>query len=56
MVLGGIVAELLYFIIRQWPQHWWLMAWAVFMGLFVAAGAIGAGRAVSDFLQVCAVG
>ena len=24
-----------YFTIRQWPQHWWLVAWALFMGLFV---------------------
>lgn len=34
-VLAGIVAEVLYFIIRQSPQHWWLVAWAVFLGLFV---------------------
>jgi len=35
MVLGGIVVELLYFTIRQWPLHWWLLAWASFMGLFI---------------------
>lgn len=35
LVLGGIVVELLYFTIRQWPQHWWLLAWASFMGLFI---------------------
>ena len=35
LVLGGIVIELLYFTIRQWPQNWWLLAWALFMGLFV---------------------
>jgi STE24 endopeptidase len=35
IVLGGIVVELLYFILRQYPQHWWLLAWAAFMGLFV---------------------
>ena len=35
LILGGIVVELLYFTIRQWPQHWWLLAWALFMGLFV---------------------
>lgn len=35
MVLAGIVAELLYFIIRQDPQYWWLVAWAVFLVLFV---------------------
>jgi STE24 endopeptidase len=35
LVLGGIVVELLYFTIRQWPQHWWLLAWSLFMGLFI---------------------
>ena len=35
VVLAGIVAELLYFIMRQAPQHWWLIAWAAFLGLFV---------------------
>lgn len=35
LVLGSIVVELLYLTIRQWPQNWWLLAWAVFMGLFI---------------------
>jgi STE24 endopeptidase len=35
IVLGGVVVELVYFTIRQWPQHWWILAWALFMGLFV---------------------
>jgi STE24 endopeptidase len=35
LVLGSMVVELLYLTIRQWPQHWWLLAWALFMGLFV---------------------
>src|SRR5712692_10188865 len=35
VVLAAIVTELLYFIIREVPQHWWLIAWAVFLGLFV---------------------
>jgi STE24 endopeptidase len=35
VVLGAIVAELLYFIIRQSPQRWWLVAWAAFLALFV---------------------
>ena len=35
IVLAGIVAELLYFIMREVPQHWWLIAWAAFLGLFV---------------------
>jgi STE24 endopeptidase len=35
LVLAGIVVELLYFMIRQFPQHWWLITWALFMGLFI---------------------
>src|ERR1700677_2138441 len=31
----GVVVELLYFMIRQWPQHWWVITWALFMGLFI---------------------
>lgn len=34
-ILGGVVVELVYFTIRQWPQYWWLLAWVLFMGLFV---------------------
>src|SRR5579872_5979945 len=35
LVLGTVVVELLYLTIRQWPQNWWLLAWVLFMGLFV---------------------
>jgi STE24 endopeptidase len=35
LVLATILVEVLYFTIRQWPQNWWLIAWAVFMGLFI---------------------
>jgi len=35
VVLGSVVVEVLYLTIRQWPQHWWMLAWAVFMGLFI---------------------
>ncbi len=35
LVLATILVEVLYFTIRQWPQHWWLIAWAIFMGLFI---------------------
>jgi STE24 endopeptidase len=35
LVLGTIVVELIYLLLRQSPQYWWLIAWAVFMGLFV---------------------
>jgi STE24 endopeptidase len=35
LLLAGVVVEVLYFIVREFPDHWWLIAWAVFMGLFV---------------------
>jgi STE24 endopeptidase len=35
LVLAGVVVELLYFMIRQSPQHWWIITWALFMGLFI---------------------
>jgi STE24 endopeptidase len=35
LLLAGIVVELLYFMIRQSPQHWWIITWAMFLGLFV---------------------
>jgi Zn-dependent protease with chaperone function len=35
LLFAVIIAELLYFTIRQSPQHWWLISWAMFMGLFV---------------------
>jgi STE24 endopeptidase len=35
LVLASIIVELLYFMIRQSPQHWWIVTWALFMGLFV---------------------
>jgi STE24 endopeptidase len=34
-VLTVVAAELLYFLIRSAPQDWWLLAWAVFLALFV---------------------
>jgi STE24 endopeptidase len=34
LFLTSIVVELLYFTIRQWPQHWWILAWALCTGLF----------------------
>jgi STE24 endopeptidase len=35
LVMASIIVELLYLTIRQWPQHWWVLAWALFMGLFI---------------------
>ncbi len=40
LVLAGIVVELLYFMIRQSPQHWWIITWALFMGLFIVLAQI----------------
>jgi STE24 endopeptidase len=35
LVLASIVVELLYLVIRHYIQHWWLVAWAAFLALFV---------------------
>jgi len=35
VVLAGALVELLYFIIRQFPQQWWLLAWLGFLGVVV---------------------
>jgi STE24 endopeptidase len=35
LVFATVIVELLYFLIRHVPQHWWLVAWAVFLGLVV---------------------
>jgi STE24 endopeptidase len=35
LMLASIVAESLYFIIRQSPQHWWVLAWAAFLAFVV---------------------
>ena len=34
-VLAGLLAELLYFIIRQFPQNWWVLAWVGFLAVVV---------------------
>jgi len=34
-VLAAALVELLYFIIRQFSQQWWLLAWAGFLGVVV---------------------
>ena len=35
LVLGGIIAELVYWTIRFSPEYWWLIAWAIFIVLVV---------------------
>src|SRR3981189_581309 len=34
LIFATVVVELLYLLIRHY-QHWWLVAWALFLGLFV---------------------
>jgi STE24 endopeptidase len=34
-ILAGLLVELLYFIIRQFPEHWWLLAWLGFLGVAI---------------------
>jgi len=33
--VATLLVELLYFTIRQFPLHWWFIAWGVFIGLFI---------------------
>jgi len=35
LVLGSVLVEILYFCIREWPQHWWIAAWLLFIVLFI---------------------
>ena len=35
LILATVIVELLYMLMRREPQHWWLIAWGVFLGLFV---------------------
>src|SRR6202140_666606 len=35
LIMGTIVVELLYALMRQTPQHWWIAAWVVFLGLMI---------------------
>jgi STE24 endopeptidase len=34
-ILATIIVELIYATIRFYPQNWWLVAWAIFLALFV---------------------
>jgi STE24 endopeptidase len=33
--LATLLIEVLYYTIRESPEHWWLIAWAAFIGLFI---------------------
>ena len=35
IVFATLIVELIYWTIRFYPQNWWLIAWAVFLALFV---------------------
>jgi STE24 endopeptidase len=35
LIFIAVIVEVLYFMLREFPQHWWLLTWAVFLGLFV---------------------
>ncbi len=35
LVMATVVVEIVYWLMRQTPQHWWIIAWAVFLGLMV---------------------
>lgn len=34
-ILASVLVELLYFIIRESPEHWWVLAWIGFLGVAV---------------------
>jgi STE24 endopeptidase len=35
IVLAALLVELLYFIIREFPEHWWILAWLGFLAVIV---------------------
>ena len=35
LILATVIVELVYLLLRKEPQYWWLVAWSVFLGLFV---------------------
>ncbi len=35
LVLSSLLVELLYFIVREFPQHWWILAWFGFLCVVV---------------------
>jgi len=35
LMIGTLLVELAYLLIRKSPEHWWLIAWVVFIALFI---------------------
>ncbi len=35
LVMGAVLAEIVYALIQASPEHWWIYAWLIFLGLFI---------------------
>jgi STE24 endopeptidase len=35
LILGSVLIELLYLVIRHFPQHWWMIAWLGFLAIVI---------------------
>jgi STE24 endopeptidase len=35
LLLGTVLAEIIYGLMRTSPEYWWLLAWIIFIGLFI---------------------
>src|SRR5215468_7664248 len=35
LLLGTLLAEIVYGLMRTSPEHWWIYAWVIFIGLFI---------------------
>jgi STE24 endopeptidase len=35
LVLGSILAEIVYGLMRSSPEHWWIFAWVIFIALYI---------------------
>jgi STE24 endopeptidase len=35
LVLATVVATIVYALIQTWPEHWWIFAWLIFVGMFI---------------------
>lgn len=35
LIIGTILAEIVYALIRTSPDHWWIFAWLIFIGLYI---------------------
>ena len=35
LVLATVLCEIVYALIRTSPEHWWIYAWLIFIGMFI---------------------